>query len=237
MYAGPKRSGAKGLKIESIYRGSYVTGEGKLIGLKKIRNELQTDFVGQEILYFKEVTSTNDVAKELAIIGAKEGTIVIAETQSRGKGRQGREWVSPEGGIWFSLILRPKVCPEDALKLTLMTAAVVAKVVSDMFMLKAEIKLPNDIVINGRKVCGILTETRTKGKMVEFVVIGVGINANINLDSFPEHLRKSVTSLREELKEDINRKRFLCSLLEELEQCYERVRMKQFSLQNTTSSS
>ena len=199
-----------------------MTSEEKLIGPKKIKDELQTDFIGQEIRYFTEVTSTNDRAKELAIKGAKEGTIVIAETQSHGRGRQGRKWVSPEGGIWFSLILRPKVYPEDALKLTLMTATVVAKVVSDMFRLKAKIKLPNDIVINGRKMCGILTETRTKGNMVDFVVIGVGINANINLDSFPKHLRKSLTSLREELKKDINRKRFLCALLEELEQGYER---------------
>jgi biotin-[acetyl-CoA-carboxylase] ligase BirA-like protein len=199
-----------------------VTSEGKLIGLNRIKNELQTDFVGQEIRYFTEVTSTNDVAKDLAAKGVKEGTIVIAETQSHGRGRQGRKWVSPEGGIWFSLILRPKVHPEDTLKLTLMTAAVVAKVVGDMFRLKAEIKLPNDIVINGRKVCGILTETRTKGNIVDFVVIGVGINVNINLDSFPKYLRKSLTSLREELKKDIDRKRFLCALLEELEQCYER---------------
>jgi len=203
-----------------------MTNEGNIIEPKKIKNKLQTDFIGQEIYHFPEVTSTNDVAKELAIKGAKEGTIVVAETQSRGRGRQGRKWVSPEGGIWFSLILRPKVDPEDALKLTLMTAAVVAKVISDMFRLKAEVKWPNDIVINKKKVCGILTETRTKGDIVDFVVIGVGINANINLDSFPKHLRKSLTSLREELKEDINRKRFLCALLEELEQCYERAHMK-----------
>ncbi len=213
-----------------------MKNEGNLIGSKKIKDELQTDFIGQEIYIFTEVTSTNDVAKELAIKGAREGTIVIAETQSRGRGRLGRKWVSPEGGMWFSIILRPKVDPEDALKLTLMTAAVVAKVISDTFRLKAEVKWPNDIVINGKKVCGILTEARTKGDMVDFVVIGVGINANINLDSFPKHLGKSLTSLREELKEDINRKRFLCALLEELEQCYERARMKQFFMQNTTST-
>jgi biotin-[acetyl-CoA-carboxylase] ligase BirA-like protein len=236
MYASPRPSGAKDLKIGSIYRGSYVTSEGKLIGPKKIKNELQTDFFGQEIYSFKEVTSTNDVAKELAIKGAKEGTIVVAETQSRGRGRQDRKWVSPAGGIWFSLILRPKVDPEDAVKLTLMTAAVVAKVISDMFRLRAEVKWPNDIVINGKKVCGILAETRTKGDIVDFVVIGVGINANINLSSFPKHLRKSLTSLREELREDINRKRFLCALLEELEQCYECERIKQIFMQNTTSN-
>ena len=230
MYASPRPSGAKGLKIESIYRGSYMISKGNLIG--PIKDELQTDYIGQEIYYFTEVTSTNDVAKELAIKGAKEGTTVIAETQSRGRGRLGRKWVSPEGGIWFSIILRPKVDPEDALKLTLIAAAVVAKVIDDMFKLKAEVKWPNDIIINGKKVCGILTEMITKGNMVDFVVIGVGINANINLDSFPKRLRKLLISLREELKEDVDRKRFLCALLEEFEQCYKRVYVRKSRLSN-----
>ena len=209
-----------------------MTSEKNLIEPKKIKDELQTDFIGQEIYNFTEVTSTNDVAKELAIRGAKEGTIVMAETQSRGRGRLGRKWVSPEGGILFSIILRPKVDPEDALKLTLMTAAVVAKVISDMFKLKAEVKWPNDIIINGKKVCGILTEMGTKGDIVDFVVIGVGINANINLDSFPKHLRKFLTSLKEELKEDVDRKRFFCALLEEFEQCYKCACMKKQRLGN-----
>jgi len=203
-----------------------MTSEGNLIGSKKIKDELQTDFIGQEIYSFTEVTSTNDMAKELAIKGAKEGTMVIAETQSRGRGRLGRKWVSPEGGIWFSVILRPKVDPEDALKLTLMAAAVVAKVISDMFKLEAEVKWPNDVIINGKKVCGILTEMSTKGGLVDFVVIGVGINANIDLDSFPKHLRKFLTSLKEELRENIDRKRFLCALLEKFEQCYKRACMR-----------
>jgi len=203
-----------------------MQSEGNLIGSKKIKDELQTDFIGQEIYSFTEVTSTNDMAKELAIKGAKEGTMVIAETQSRGRGRLGRKWVSPEGGIWFSVILRPKVDPEDALKLTLMAAAVVAKVISDMFKLEAEVKWPNDVIINGKKVCGILTEMSTKGGLVDFVVIGVGINANIDLDSFPKHLRKFLTSLKEELRENIDRKRFLCALLEKFEQCYKRACMR-----------
>jgi BirA family biotin operon repressor/biotin-[acetyl-CoA-carboxylase] ligase len=186
------------------------------------KDKLKTDFIGQEIHYFPTVTSTNDVAKELATKGAREGTVVIAETQSRGRGRLGRKWVSPKGGLWFSIILRPEMNPKDALKLTLMASAVVAKVIKDMFKLKTEIKHPNDVVINGKKVCGILTEIRTKGDMLDFVVIGIGINANINLDSFPKYLRKSLTSLKEELKEDVDRERFLHTLLEELEEWYKR---------------
>jgi len=211
-----------------------MTSEGKLIRLKKIKDKLQTDFIGQEIHHFTEVTSTNDVAKELAIKGVKEGTIVIAETQSRGRGRQGRKWVSPEGGIWFSIILRPKVDPEDIFKLTLMAAAVTAKIISDMFKLRAEVKWPNDIIIDGKKVCGVLTEMGTKGHMVDFVVIGVGINANINSESFPRYIRNSLTSLKEELKVDIDREKFLCALLEELEQCYEFERMKKSDTRQLT---
>ena len=197
-----------------------MTGELRVMEPETIKDKLQTNFIGQEIHNFVEVTSTNDVAKELAIKGARDGTLVVAETQSCGRGRLGKKWVSPKGGIWFSIILRPKGNPEDALKLTLMTAKVVAKVISDIFRLEAEIKHPNDVLIGGKKVCGILTEMRTKGNTVDFVVIGVGINANINLDSFPRPLRKSLTSLKEELKEDIDRKRLLRVLLEELEQYY-----------------
>jgi len=199
-----------------------------LIEPKKIKGGLQTDFIGQEIYHFTEVTSTSDVAKELAIKGAKEGTLVIAETQSRGRGRFGRKWISPEGGMWFSVILRPKVAPEDALKLTLMAAVVVAKVISDMFKLEAEVKSPNDVVVDGKKVCGILTEMSTKDDTVDFVVIGVGINANVSLDSFPKDLRKFLTSLKEELKEDVDRKTFLCALLEELERYYKMFTCKGF---------
>jgi len=193
-----------------------------MVELNTIKDELQTNFIGQEIHNFAEVTSTNDVAKELAGKGARDGTLVVAEIQSCGRGRLGKKWVSPKGGIWFSIILRPKGNPEGALKLTLMTATVVAKVISGTFRLKAEIKRPNDVLINGKKVCGILTEMRTRADKVDFVVIGVGINANINLDSFPRPLRKSLTSLREELKEDVDRKRLLCVLLKEFEQCYRR---------------
>ncbi len=197
-----------------------MIGEDNLIAPQRIKNELHTDFVGREIYHFKEVTSTNDIAKELAIKGAKEGTIVIAETQSRGRGRMTRKWISPEGGIWFSIVLRPKVEPKETLKLNLRVATVAAKVINSMFKLRADVKWPNDIIINGKKVCGILTEMSTRGDTVDFVIIGIGINANISLHSFPKHLRKSLTSLRKELKKDVDREKLLTALLEEFEQYY-----------------
>lgn len=202
----------------------------RMIVPKRIQNGLQTDFIGKEIHHFVDVTSTNDVAKELAARGAKEGTLVIAETQTCGRGRFGRGWVSPKGGIWFSTILRPKVNPEDALKLTLMAAVVVARVIRKMLELNAEIKWPNDVLIDGKKVCGILTEMCTRGKLVDFVTLGIGINANVEADSFPENLRDSITSLEKELREEVARERFLRALLEELEHYYKMFTRMEFDL-------
>jgi biotin-[acetyl-CoA-carboxylase] ligase BirA-like protein len=197
---------------------------------RRIKEGLQTDFIGQGIHHFNEVTSTNDVAKELAAKGAEEGTVVVSERQTLGRGRLGREWASPQGGMWFSMVLRPKVAPKDASKLTFVAAVAVTKLIREMFDLEAEIKWPNDILIGGKKVCGILTETSTKGDAVDFVVAGVGINANVSLNSFSEELRDSLTSLKKELKEEINREKFMRALLEELERYYVMFTQKKFDL-------
>lgn len=197
---------------------------------RRVKEGLQTDFIGQEIHHFTEVTSTNDVAKKLAARGADEGTVVISEVQTLGRGRLGREWASPKGGIWFSIILRPEVHPKDASKLTFVASVAVARVIREMFDLEAEIKWPNDVLIGGKKVCGILTETSTKDDVVDFVVVGVGINANVSLESFPQNLRKSLTTLKEELKEEIKQEEFLRALLEELERYYKMFLRKKFDL-------
>ena len=200
----------------------------KLIELEKIMEQLKTDFIGQEIKYFAEATSTNDVAKELAAKGVKEGTIVLAETQTQGRGRLGRRWLSPEGGIWLSVILRPKIPAKDFYQLTFMAAVAVAKTIRRMFKLNAEIKWPNDVLVNDRKVCGILTESSVRGDAVDFAVIGIGVNANVDLASFPKDLRSSVTSLEAEVKGEVGRERFLCALLKELENYYTMIQQKKF---------
>jgi BirA family biotin operon repressor/biotin-[acetyl-CoA-carboxylase] ligase len=197
---------------------------------RRIQDGLQTELIGKEIHHFAGVTSTNDVAKKLAVEGAEEGTVVIAETQTDGRGRVGRGWFSPRGGVWFSTILRPKVSPEDALKLTLTTAVAVARVIRKTLRLNSEIKWPNDVLIEGKKVCGILTEMSTSGKVVDFVILGVGINANVNIDSFPAHLRNSVTSLKKELRQEVPRERFLQALLEEFELYYKMFTRNEFDL-------
>ena len=200
----------------------------KLMEPEKIKERLKTDFIGQEIRYFTEITSTNDVAKELAAKGAKEGTIILAETQTLGKGRLGRRWLSPKGGIWFSVILRPRISAKDSYQLTFMASVAVAQTIRKMFKLNTEIKWPNDVLVNERKVCGILTETSTRDDAVDSVVIGIGVNVNVDLTSFPKDLRASITSLEAEVKREVKRERLLCALLEELENYYNMLQQKKF---------
>lgn len=188
--------------------------------LDKIKNGLKTDFIGREIYYFKEVTSTNDQARRLALKGISEGTIVIAEKQRRGRGRRGKRWLSPKGGIWLSVILKPQIRPFNAFKLTFVTAVAVAKAIKKMFKLDAQIKWPNDILVQGKKICGILTEVDTTGNCIHFIIIGIGINANVGMHLFPKHLQYNVTSLKRELKEDIDRAAFVKVLLTTFERYY-----------------
>lgn len=184
--------------------------------------------IGEEIRYYPEVTSTNDVAKKLAASGAEEGTIVIADVQTRGRGRLGREWLSPRGGIWFSVILRPEIGAKDAFKVTFLTSVAVAKTIRKMFRLNTEIEWPNDVLVDGKKVCGILTEASIRGETVDFVVVGVGVNANIDMGSFPECLKKTVTTLATEVKREVDREKFLHKLLEELEVYYKMFKENRF---------
>jgi len=192
------------------------------IRIDRLQEGLRTKRLGRSILFSREVESTNKWAKELAMYGACEGTVVIAETQIRGRGRLGREWVSPIGGLWFSLILRPELRPTEAVKLTFVAGLAVAKVLREMFGLKAETKWPNDVLVNGRKICGILTEMNTTGETVNFVLVGIGINANFDVEKvFPEQLKKVVTSLENELGRKVRLESLFRSLLERLENLYE----------------
>ncbi|HIH71231.1 MAG TPA: biotin--[acetyl-CoA-carboxylase] ligase, partial [Methanothermobacter thermautotrophicus] len=124
--------------------------------------EVDTEYIGHEIKCFDEVDSTNNVAKRMAEDGATEGTVVIAKTQSRGRGRRGKPWISPQGGIWMSIILRPEVHPSRAPLLTLVAGVAVARTLRDECGLDVGIKWPNDILIGDKKVCGILTEAHVR---------------------------------------------------------------------------
>lgn len=187
---------------------------------EKIEEKLQTKLIGKTVHCFSEVASTNDLAKELATIGAKEGTVIIAETQTSGKGRLNRRWASPKGGIWLSMILRPKLRTKNLPKLTLMTSLAVAKTIDQLFNLKPEVKWPNDVLVSGKKLCGILTQCSTTDDRIGFVVVGIGINVNFELDSLPKQVRENATSLKHELKREIDKEQFLSVLLEKIEHYY-----------------
>jgi len=176
---------------------------------------LPYEFPGLErrIHYFPEISSTMDAARELAKKGAGDGTIVIAEAQTHGRGRLNREWLSPAGGIYFTIVLRPGISPAYAPRINLMASIAVATTIKKLFELKAELKWPNDVLIEGRKVCGILAEMDAEMDVVNFVNIGIGINANTSIPQF----EKTVTSLKGALGREISRKELLSALLMEIE--------------------
>ncbi len=132
----------------------------------------------------------------------------------------GRKWISPKGGLWFSLILRPRISSKEIFKLTFIMSSAIAQAIKEKFKLRTKIKWPNDVLVNGKKLCGILTEASIKGEIVQFVIIGVGINTNIDLEAFPENLRKSITSLKHLLGYKIKQKLLIKCILQNFEHRY-----------------
>lgn len=170
----------------------------------EIKRGLKTSFIGHDIHYFNEVDSTNEVAKYLAEEGAEDGTVVVAEIQNKGKGRRGKTWISPPGGIWMSIVLRPKIPPRNASQITLVTGVVVAKTIKEELNIDVGIKWPNDILIGEKKVCGILTEVNATMDHVNYLVVGIGIDMNVDVPMLPSDLQKGATSLKNELDTEIN---------------------------------
>jgi BirA family biotin operon repressor/biotin-[acetyl-CoA-carboxylase] ligase len=185
---------------------------------KVIKSQLVTSFMGREIIYYEEVGSTNTEAKQIAL-DSREGTVVIADYQTRGTGRRGRSWdMHPKEAIAMSLILKPAILPQKASMLTLVMGLSVAKAIQLLYKTEVSIKWPNDIIINRKKVCGILTEMNAEKDSIQYVVIGTGINANIK--SFSEELADIATSLRIELGVKICRAQLISSILEKFELYY-----------------
>lgn len=199
---------------------------------QEIQRGLSTSYIGKEIYYFSELKSTNIIAKEKALHGAErinEGTLIIAERQSAGKGRLGREWFSPSGGIWLSIILYPQLSPSYISRITLMTAVAVVKAIKVCTQIKSQIKWPNDILINEKKVCGILTEMSAELDIINWVVVGIGINVNINHREFPENIQENTISLKETSRKEISRVKLAQTFLQEFEKYYEILKGREFS--------
>ncbi len=192
----------------------------------EIQHGLKTQYLGKKIIYEDTVTSTMDLAFRLGMGGAAEGTLVCAEGQTKGKGRLGRQWNSPKGkGIYMSIVLRPSLPPTEVAQLTLLTAVAVCEAIRRVSGVAARIKWPNDILIENRKLAGILTELSAETDRVRFVVIGIGINVNTSLSFLPAQ----AASLKEETQKKISRVELLQEILQELEDWYERLKKEGFA--------
>ncbi|HVP27046.1 MAG TPA: biotin--[acetyl-CoA-carboxylase] ligase [Candidatus Bathyarchaeia archaeon] len=200
------------------------------INVNKLQEGLQTKRLGRNIFFCHKVGSTNEWVKELALFGATEGTVAIAETQTAGHGRQGREWFSPAGGLWFSVVLRPKLHASEAVKLVFVSGLAVAEVLSEKYGFSVETKWPNDVLIDGRKICGILAEMNMKDEKVNYAIVGVGVNVNFNADKvFPQEMTKTATSLETELGKKVSLEDLFRALLEKLETVYDSFIKKGFA--------
>lgn len=193
-----------------------------LRSLKNIQEGLRTHWLGRGLIHcYKTIDSTNNEAKQLAHAGAPEGTIVLAESQHKGKGRMGRTWVSPQGGgIYLSVVLRPRILPEEVQKLTLVAAVALAFTLRH-FGIISHIKWPNDILVNGKKVAGILMELTTKAKLIDFVIVGIGVNVNTSMDELPLSIRNLATSINMFTDQPVQRREIIQVLLLQLERWYE----------------
>jgi BirA family biotin operon repressor/biotin-[acetyl-CoA-carboxylase] ligase len=183
----------------------------------EVTDDLNTQFIGRKIYYFDSLNTTMNVAMQLGFKGSPSGTLVLAESQSHGKGRLGRHWLSPKyKGIYLSLVLRPKILPANASILTLLAAVSICEAIKEIVDLDTQIKWPNDILVANKKLGGILTELNAEMDKINFVILGIGINVNNDRKS----LISSATSLREQKKENINRISLLQELLRKIELNY-----------------
>lgn len=184
-----------GYEIEAQQNKGYrLMAAPDLMTEAEIKSLMHTEWVAKEVLYFDTIDSTNTKAQELAEKGYQSGTLVVADKQESGKGRRGRSWVSPSGtGIFMTLMIKPDINPNNASMLTLVAALAVAKAITSVTGEKALIKWPNDIVVNGKKVCGILTEMNAQFDYINHIVVGIGIN--VHNESFPEEISQMASSL------------------------------------------
>ncbi len=183
---------------------------------------LHTKVIGKKILPFFDVLSTNDIALMLALQGETEGTVVISERQRKGRGKGDSIWFSPsDAGLWLSVIFRPKFQMTGVEKFTLLSALVIVETVKELFNIDAWIKWPNDVMINDKKFCGILSEGKISSGTIEFIVSGIGINVNIDKNEFPLDLQESSTSLNLELNQKVNRNDLFSAIMLNLDRKYE----------------
>ena len=212
----------EGYEIEAVRnRGYRLRFLGDVLSQAELESSIDSEWAGKNILYFDETDSTNTEIKKAAEKDAPHGTLAVADYQSMGKGRRGRSWAAPHGvGIWMSLLLRPELPPTCASMLTLVAALAVADGIREVCDLEAKIKWPNDIVVNGKKVCGILTEMSTELECINYIVTGIGIN--VANHEFPEEIRDVATSLYLETGKEVRRSQLIAAIMRAYEGYYDK---------------
>ncbi|WP_082686857.1 biotin--[acetyl-CoA-carboxylase] ligase [Bacillus sp. FJAT-27445] len=212
---------SEGFTIEAVKRKGYrISNTPLALTADEIRLGLKSRFIGQTIHYRETVDSTQKLALALSAADAPEGTLVVADEQTSGRGRMDRKWHSPKGsGIWMSLLLRPDIPPQRAPQLTLLTAVAVARAIEEASGISVAIKWPNDILVNGKKITGILTEMQAESDRIHSVIIGIGVNVNQKNEDFPGELQGIATSIALETGQEARRSmiiREFCSQFEKL---------------------
>jgi BirA family transcriptional regulator, biotin operon repressor / biotin---[acetyl-CoA-carboxylase] ligase len=180
--------------------------------------------IGRDIRVFQETTSTNDIIERFARDGLREGIVVFAEAQTHGRGRLGRRWISPaKKGLWFSILLRPEMRPQETTQLTIASAIAVRRAIVAQTGLAPEIKWPNDLLLEGRKVCGILTELHAELDRVKYIILGIGVDVNLEVTDLPPDLQEITTSLKAILGKPVSRPDLAVHVLRELDRDYQRI--------------
>ncbi|MEG1413050.1 MAG: biotin--[acetyl-CoA-carboxylase] ligase [Acidaminococcaceae bacterium] len=221
----------KGYAIESVPKRGYILhGAPDRLRPEEVVSRLDTQWIGHSINYDETVRSTNEVAKKLANEGCEHGLVCITEEQSNGKGRLARGWFTPFArGVWFSVVLKPQFMPSEASKCTLLAAVAVVKAVNTYPGIEAKIKWPNDILLQGKKLVGILTEMNAEFGHINYIVIGIGLNVNIPREIIPEELQDTAISLMDVSTTPINRAELLAKVLKNIEDLYEQVLVDGFA--------
>ncbi len=182
---------------------------------------LASGAIGREIIVLEQTGSTNDAILQIANANSKEGLVVFAEHQTAGRGRRGNRWESAAGkGLWFSILLRPKIDPASSPRLTAWAAEAVSGAIQNEFSLTPAIKPPNDVHIDGRKVAGVLVEMRAQEKAAHLAIAGIGVNVNQSREDFPKELQNRAISLAMALGKQIDRQSFAIALLRKLDRTY-----------------
>ncbi|TDT50317.1 biotin--[acetyl-CoA-carboxylase] ligase [Fonticella tunisiensis] len=211
----------EGYEIESSSKKGYRLLESPdVLTYKELKNLLTTNYIGRKIVYLESTTSTNDIAKEYAEKGEKEGLVVIAEVQTKGRGRMGRRWITPgRDSISITILLRPEISPYMAPSITPVLAVSVVEMLREITGFEIGIKWPNDVVLDRKKVCGILTEMSAEIDVVKYIIVGIGIN--VNQETFDNEIENIATSLRKYSGKKYDRKAILSGILNRFERNYE----------------